>query len=175
MNNAYALLTLATLLVAAPNDPASAETEVSAPTQVELAESKQADDNSLSTIDGWVRITPMTMTAGYLSIANPTDTPRKLVSASTPRAETVELHTHMMEDGVMRMRPVESFEVPANGTLKLAPGGNHLMIIGLDKPLTDGESLDITFTLDDGTTLTHAMPALREAPKKESDSPTHSE
>ena len=53
----------------------------------------------------------------------------KLVSASSPVAEHVELHGHIKDGDVMRMRSVESIDVPAGGSVQLAPGGLHLMLI----------------------------------------------
>ncbi|MEM8744131.1 MAG: copper chaperone PCu(A)C [Pseudomonadota bacterium] len=97
----------------------------------------------------WVRTTiPDRPSAGYMKIQNTGGTADAIVSASSPDAERIELHTHLMENGVMKMRPVEKIEVPANGSAELKSGGLHLMIFGVKKPLKDGEALPITVVFE---------------------------
>lgn len=86
--------------------------------------------------------------AVFLTIQNRADTSDRLVSARSGIAEKVELHTHRHEDGVMRMRQVEAFDVPAAGTTELAPGGNHLMLFNLEAPLRQGDSFPLTLTFE---------------------------
>jgi copper(I)-binding protein len=76
---------------------------------------------------------------GFLSIDNRGAADR-LVGASSPASERVELHTMRMEGDVMRMRRVDAIDVPANGRLEMGPGGNHLMFMGLKAPLKIGDS-----------------------------------
>ena len=68
----------------------------------------------------------------------------KLVAASSPVAKRVEVHKMSMEQGMMRMRPVDALDIPANGTVELKPGGFHVMLVGIDKPLTKGEVVPVT-------------------------------
>lgn len=91
------------------------------------------------------------ITGGGLSVTV-TGAPRKLVGARTEIAGTVELHTMAMEDGMMRMRKVESFTVNETEPLKLERGGNHLMLFGLTETLEVGDTVDIvlTFESEDG-------------------------
>lgn len=67
----------------------------------------------------------------------------RVLSASSPAAETVELHTHLMEGGVAKMRAVAAIEVPANARVELKPGGLHLMLINLKAPLKAGETIPL--------------------------------
>lgn len=85
--------------------------------------------------------------AGYLTIRNagPAD---RLLSASTPAATRIELHTHLRDGDVMRMRPVEDIPVPANGSVTLQPSGLHLMLIGLTRPFAVGESVPVTLRFE---------------------------
>jgi copper(I)-binding protein len=76
--------------------------------------------------------------AGFLAITNRGTAADRLVSASSPAARVTELHTHIREGEVMRMRPVPSIEIPAGQTVTLQPGGLHLMLIGLVQPLVQG-------------------------------------
>ena len=81
--------------------------------------------------------------AGFLAISNRGTVADRLVGASSPAARTTELHTHLREGEVMRMRPVPAIEIPAGGTVTLQPGGLHLMLIGLGAPLKQGETVPV--------------------------------
>ncbi|KCZ60842.1 copper chaperone PCu(A)C [Hyphomonas chukchiensis] len=73
-----------------------------------------------------------------------------LVGATTDAADSVEIHTMSMEDGVMRMRQVESLPVTEKEPLVLKRGGNHLMFFGFDKSLAVGDSADVVLTFSNG-------------------------
>ncbi|MCP5142435.1 MAG: copper chaperone PCu(A)C [Chromatiales bacterium] len=106
--------------------------------------------------DVWARAMPpmQPTSAMFLTLKNTASTAHALVSASSDVARTVELHTHLMEDGVARMRQVGKIDIPANGEASLAPGGYHVMLIGLHAPLKEGEVLSATLTFEDGSTKT---------------------
>jgi copper(I)-binding protein len=91
----------------------------------------------------WSRATPRgaKVGAGYLQIRNNGDQPDRLVAASTPVARRVEMHVTQREGEVMRMRQVKNFEIPPRGSITLAPGGSHLMLVDLERPLKKGERL----------------------------------
>lgn len=94
----------------------------------------------------WTRATPpgAKVGAGYLEIRNSGTEPDRLIGASTPAAERVELHVLMREGDVVRMREVKSLDVPARERLILRPSGSHLMIVGLGRPLVKGERVLLT-------------------------------
>lgn len=85
--------------------------------------------------------------AGYLAIVNGGAADR-LVSASSPAAPRMELHTHIRDGDVMRMRPVEAIPVPAGGSVRLEPGGLHLMFIGLSQELREGARVPVTLVFE---------------------------
>ena len=85
---------------------------------------------------------------GFLSIRNRGAAADRLLSASSPDARAVELHTMIRDGDVMRMRPVAFIEVPAGQTVALRPGGLHLMLIGLSQPLREGESVPVTLRFE---------------------------
>ena len=88
---------------------------------------------------------------GFLSIYNYSSEPNRLVSASSPSAERVELHTMTMEGDVMRMRELEDgIELPANAQVDLEPGGLHVMFINLIQPFAEGEEVPVTLTFANG-------------------------
>jgi hypothetical protein len=86
--------------------------------------------------------------AGYLGIANRGGAPDRLMGASSPAADRVELHTHIREGEVMRMREVPSIELPPGQTVTLQPGGLHLMLVRLAQPLRQGETVPVTLRFE---------------------------
>lgn len=81
--------------------------------------------------------------AVFFEIENPGDADLKLVSAEADVSETVELHTHIMEDDKMMMRQVEAYDIPAGSTLKLEPMGHHIMLMNLKEPLSMDENAGV--------------------------------
>jgi len=89
--------------------------------------------------------------AAFMTLTNSGDVDGALVAAASPAAEVVELHTHAMVDGMMRMRRIERIDLPAGDTVELAPGGLHIMLIGLVAPLVIDETVEIRLNFDDGS------------------------
>ncbi len=90
----------------------------------------------------WSRATPAgsPVAAGYVVITNKGLAAERLVSFSTDLAGQPEVHEMSTEGGVMKMRPLaKGLAIPAGGTVKLEPGGYHLMLLKLKKPLVAGE------------------------------------
>jgi copper(I)-binding protein len=99
----------------------------------------------------WARATPASAPAGggFLKITNTGTTPDRLVSASSPAAEMVQVHEMKMDGNVMRMREVEKgLEIPPGGSVTLAPGGYHLMMMGLKGPLKQGTDVPVTLVFE---------------------------
>lgn len=94
----------------------------------------------------------------FLQLENKDSKAHALVKATSTVAGAVELHNHVNEGGVMKMRQVEKIDLPAGKTVALKPGSFHVMLIGLKKPLKAGESVDLTLTFEDGTTLATSAP-----------------
>lgn len=83
----------------------------------------------------------------------------KLVSASSPVADKAELHAHLMEGGVARMRPVEGgIPVTAGMPTELKPGGLHIMLIGLKAPLKQGDSFPLTLKFEKAGEVSVTVP-----------------
>lgn len=103
----------------------------------------------------WARASagPARNSAAFMTIHNAGAADR-LVAAAADVSERVELHTHMMEGDVMKMRQVEAIEVPAGGMAELQPGGFHVMLIGLKAPLKEGESFPLTLTFEKSGEMT---------------------
>jgi copper(I)-binding protein len=92
----------------------------------------------------WTRVTPpgVKIAAGYMTIRNNSATPDRLVGASSPAAEKVETHVTVVEGGISKMRQVKGYDIPANGSFELKPGGSHLMIF-IKAPLKEGERVPL--------------------------------
>src|SRR5262245_13356343 len=113
------------------------------------AEDVKAGDLVIS--QGWSRATPngAKIGTGYFTIENKGTAPDRLVAVSADVAGKVEVHQMAMNNGVMTMRPVgDGLTIDPGKTVKLAPGGNHLMMFDLKNPLKQGDTLPITLTFE---------------------------
>lgn len=98
--------------------------------------------------------------AVFLTIVNHSDQPDRLLSAASDVAQRVELHTHKEDaNGVMQMLEVEGgLPVPGHGTLALERGGDHIMLMGLTRPLAQGDTVTLTLTFERGEVVTLDVP-----------------
>ena len=93
--------------------------------------------------------TPTAQTgAAYVSVMNHASEADRLISAASPAAKSAEIHMTEMVDGVMKMKAAGPLDIPAMGTLEMKPGGYHLMLMGLTKPLKKGEEIEVTLTFE---------------------------
>ncbi|WP_448336451.1 copper chaperone PCu(A)C [Chloroflexus aurantiacus] len=92
------------------------------------------------------------VSAAYMVIVN-NGAADAIVKAESDVARSVELHNVIMENNVMQMRQVEAIEVPANGQVELKPGGFHVMLIGLNRDLKEGDEVTIKLTTRSGQTI----------------------
>ncbi len=90
----------------------------------------------------------------YLAIDNASNTPDRLLRASTPVAAGAAVHQTVMEDGMVKMRAVPSVEIRPGGRLEMKREGYHLMLLDLKQPLKAGESFPMTLTFERGGTVT---------------------
>ena len=104
--------------------------------------------------DPYVRLAPPNApaTGAFMVIRNAGDKDVKVVKADNPVSRVTELHTHLNEGGVMKMRPVPAIDVKAKGEAVLKPGGLHVMLIDLKAPMKEGDMVPLTLTFDDGST-----------------------
>lgn len=92
--------------------------------------------------------------AAFMEIKNDAGAADRLVGASADVSEVAELHTHIREGDVMKMRRVDAIDVPANGMADLKPGGLHVMFMGLTAPLKEGDSFPLTLTFENAGDIT---------------------
>ena len=108
--------------------------------------------------DAYARSSNPKVGGAFMVLVNHGDAPVKLVEVRSDVAIAVELHTHVMEDGIAKMRPVEAIEVPAHGEHRLQRGGDHVMMMGVHEPLKQGDVIAVTLVFDDGDTLDVEIP-----------------
>lgn len=97
-------------------------------------------------------------TGSFMMLTNMSDQNIQLVQAKSNAAKKVELHTHVHDNGVMKMRQISSIKVPAHGQAHLKPGGLHIMLIGLKNNLKTGQTIDMTLVFKDGSEKSISMP-----------------
>lgn len=104
----------------------------------------------------WSRATVAGMAngAGYFVIENKGQSDDVLLSANTDIAKTTELHTHIQDGEVMRMRQVENVPIPAGEKVMFQPGGLHVMMMGLNQALNQGESFSLTLQFEKSGSVT---------------------
>ena len=106
--------------------------------------------------DPWARASAGSARNGgaFMTLMNKGKTDDWLLSASSPAADKIELHTHIRDGEVMRMRAVESISVRAGDTTVLKPGGLHVMFFGLHAPLKEGDTFPLTLMFKNAGTKT---------------------
>ena len=109
--------------------------------------------DSITVVDPYVRQAPpgAPATGAFMVIKNSGSKEIKVVKADNPASKLTELHTHLNEGGMMKMRQVPSIPVPAGGEAVLKPGGLHVMLIDLKTALKEGDTVPITLSFDDGS------------------------
>jgi periplasmic copper chaperone A len=129
--------------------------------------------DKVTVVDPHVRMVPpgAMATAAFMVLKNSGDKDVKLVKAENSASKITELHTHLNEGGMMKMRQVPAIEIRAKGSTTLEPGGLHIMMIDLNGPLKDGAKVAITLGFDDGSSKSIEAPIRRPAPVPAIDRP----
>ena len=109
--------------------------------------------------DAWARATPpgVTTAAAYLTVTNEGAADR-LLGASSPAARQLMLHAEVEEHGMQHMRQLESLEVPAHGSVELAPGQMHLMLVDIAAPLKPDTTIKVTLHFEKAGDVTIDVP-----------------
>lgn len=108
------------------------------------AGSAAADEISIE--QAWARSTPGGAKNGAAYVTLESTVPDALVAASSPVADKVEIHTHAQEGGVMKMMQIKEVPLDPGKKLVMKPGAEHIMLIGLKRPLAEGETFPLTLT-----------------------------
>ena len=110
----------------------------------------EATKDGVTVAHAWARATPegAKVGAAYLEIKTDAQTADKLIGVATPAAERPEIHAHIMEGDVMKMRKLEAIELKPGESHVLKPMGEHLMLIDLKQPLKEGDLIKLTLTFE---------------------------
>lgn len=108
----------------------------------------QAQAQSVTVKDAWIRGTVPGQTASGAFMELTAKANVRLVSVTTPLTKSAEVHNMTMENGVMKMFPVDGIDVPAGKTVRLASGGYHVMLTSLQKPLKPGDKVPMKLTFE---------------------------
>ncbi len=124
-----------------------------------------ADGIRLAAEGGWVRAAPpgARALAGYITLRNEADQPLRLVEASSAAFEAVEFHESYEEGGMARMRAVPALEIPGGGSVTLAPGGLHLMLLRPIRPVAEGSTIIVDLVTASGDPLPVVLTVRRAA------------
>lgn len=103
---------------------------------------------AVTATDAWVRgtVPAQKSTGAFLTLESTDDA--KVIGVKSPAAKTAEIHSSALKDGVMHMHALESLALPAGKRVELQPGGSHVMLMGLARPLGEGDTVRLVFTLE---------------------------
>jgi copper(I)-binding protein len=120
-----------------------------------------AAEPSIHVVDAWARATPPGAESGavYCKIMNHGGADR-LVGARSPAAHGVEIHASVSESGVVEMRRIDALPVDAGASVELAPGGTHVMLVGLAAPLAAGARIELTLVFAAAGEVTVEVPVV---------------
>ncbi|MBS4099008.1 MAG: copper chaperone PCu(A)C [Sulfuricella sp.] len=109
--------------------------------------------DAVTVADPYVRLVPpgQPATGAFFVLKNSDDKDHKVLKAESSAAKVTELHTHLNEGGMMKMRPVKDIEIKAKGEAELKPGSLHVMLINLNKPLKEGDSIPLKLIFEDNS------------------------
>lgn len=110
-------------------------------------------ENPIEVKDAWVRAMPVGIpnSAAFFEISNHLPKAITLMSVSTPVAKESEIHETIQQGPFTTMNEVKTVTIPAKESVGLKPGGLHVMLVGLEKPLEEGQTIPLTLTFEDGT------------------------
>ncbi|WP_084512897.1 copper chaperone PCu(A)C [Nocardia mikamii] len=135
--------------------------------------STAADANSVTVSDQWIKAADAGMSAAFANFTNTSDHEIRVVDATSPASARMEIHEVVESNGTSMMRPkAGGLAIPAHGSAKLTPGGDHLMFIDLKAPLRTGAQTPVTVKFADGTSTTFTAQVRDFAGNQENYSPT---
>lgn len=145
------------------------------PTAGATSSSTPSATRALTVENAWVKTGDSGMTAVFGQLHNSSAAAITITSATTTASMMAELHEVVMVNGTMQMQPKKGgFVIPAGGSHALAPGGDHIMVMNMTKPIRPGDTVDVTLTLADGSKVVFSALGKDSTAGKESYVPTPS-
>ncbi|WP_455482682.1 copper chaperone PCu(A)C [Bartonella sp. B35(2025)] len=111
---------------------------------------------NIEIIHPWIRAIPNStkVGSGYLYIINHGNTPDRLIAVSTSGVQTTEIHSMTVVNDIMKMEKIHNgIEIPGNGEIRLKPGGDHIMFMGLAQPFKPGDKINAKLTFEKAGTI----------------------
>jgi len=110
--------------------------------------------------DAWIRgtVPGQRATGAFMQLRSSGDA--SLVAVATPAAKAAEIHNMVQDNGVMKMRAIAALPLPAGKTVEMGPGGYHVMLLDIAKPMKEGEMVPVTLTFADPSGLTTTQQVL---------------
>lgn len=132
--------------------------------------------DAVTVVQPYVRLAPPNApaTGAFMVLKNGSDKEVRLVKAESAVAKSVELHNHINDGGVMKMRQVHAIAIKAKGETALEPGSYHVMLLGMKAALKEGDKVAITLGFEDGSSKqVDAVVSKPQAPKAAADHSMH--
>lgn len=152
---------------------AATVTAIALMSQAAFAKDSPDAPKGVKVFDVWAKTTVPggSVSAAYMHIKSPM--PIKLVKAETPISGNVEIHDMKMKDGVMEMKAIDAVDIPANKLVDLKPGGMHVMLMKLNKPINKGDTVPLKLTFEGADKKTFTMNVDAKAQEKDADKHSH--
>lgn len=127
---------------------------------VNLAQASTPASAAIKITDPYARAVPpgQPNSAVFLQLDNTSATAHAIVNASSNVSKITELHAHIHEGGMMKMRRIDKIDIPAHGQVTLQPGGLHIMLIQLQQTLKVGDMVTVTLEFEDGSKISVQAP-----------------
>jgi periplasmic copper chaperone A len=123
-------------------------------------DAQSASVNAITVEHPWARATPKGATTGaaYMTVTNSGTSADRLVGATTPLANKIQFHTETEDNGVSRMRQVDTIDLPPGAKILFKPGNMHVMIVGLKQPLTQGQTFSLILMFEKAGSIDVTVP-----------------
>lgn len=150
------IILLAIASAAACTPAAPPHTQQEAPAE----QSASARLGALAIESAWASATPggARVAGAYLTIINTGAAADALLSASSPRAERVEIHETVVQDDIARMQRIDRLAIPAHGALAMAPGGMHVMFVNINSAFIENQRAQLTLRFQNAGDVTIDLP-----------------
>ncbi|MDO8421728.1 MAG: copper chaperone PCu(A)C [Parvibaculum sp.] len=138
-----------------------------------MAPKAQAAAGDVEVSDAWVRPSAAKTGAAYLTLTNHSGNADALTGATSPAAAKVQVHSMEMDGTIMRMRRLDELPLPVGTPVALAPGGLHIMLIGLTRPLKAGDTVELHLSFENAGSLDVRLPVQSLSPAAKAKSDMH--
>lgn len=121
------------------------------------------EDKTITFSTPWIRLLPPTVmhTAAYVTIDNSSNKPDTLLNVTSTVVNSLSVHQTKNVDGMMKMLSADNLQIPAHGKIALAPGGYHIMLMGLESSLVENQEITMTFEFKNAGEIEVVFPVVK--------------